>query len=215
MGITERKEKERLVRKNTIISAAEKVFEQKGFEGSTMDDIAKEAEFTKKTIYSYFTSKEGLYYEIMLKGFKILNALCDKRLSECEETLELEKIKKIGQTFIEFSRTYPGYFKAISDYENKDFEFQEDENNQLVKECYIAGEHSFELLNRCAVSGINKGEISDKFDAVTICLMLWGCMSGIIGLINKKEKYISSYYNKNVEELIESGFELILSAIEK
>ena len=74
MGIIERKEKERLIRKNDMINAAERVFFKKGFENSTMDDIAKEAEFTKKTIYSYFKSKEELYYEIMLLGFKALNA---------------------------------------------------------------------------------------------------------------------------------------------
>ena len=71
MGIIERKEREKLARKTEIINAAEKIFFKKGFENSTMDDIAKEAEFTKKTLYSYFKSKEELYFEIMLLGFNI------------------------------------------------------------------------------------------------------------------------------------------------
>ena len=108
MGITERKEKEHLMRKNNMIIASELVFFKKGFENSTMDDIAKEAEFTKKTIYSYFKNKEELYYEIMLLGFKALNALYDKTISENIEMSEIKKIKELGQTFVEFSRTYPG-----------------------------------------------------------------------------------------------------------
>lgn len=215
MGITERKEKERLIRKNDMINAAGRVFFKKGFESSTMEDIAKEAEFTKKTIYSYFKSKEELYYEIMLLGFKTLNILYDKAINENIEMSEIEKIKKLGQTFVEFSRTYPGYFKAIADYENKDFDFQVDDSNSLLNECYIAGEYSFKLLNNCIVNGMKKNEIIDNTDSVTVCLILWSTMLGFIGLINKKEKYINVYHNKDIDKLMEDGFEILLRSIKK
>jgi len=215
MGIAERKENERIIRKNKMINAAERVFFKKGFESSTMEDIAKEAEFTKKTIYSYFKSKEELYYEIMLLGFEALNASYDKTISENIEMSEIKKIKKLGQTFVEFSRNYPGYYKAIVDYENKDFDFQVNDSNFLINECYIAGEYPFELLNNCIINGIKKGEILDNTDSVTVCLMLWSTMLGFIGLINKKEKYINTYYNKSIEELMEGGFEILLRSIKK
>jgi AcrR family transcriptional regulator len=210
-----RKDKERLARKNEIITAAERVFIQKGFDNSTMEDIAKEAEFTKKTLYSYFESKEALYYEIMLIGFKTLNALYNSELNENVEIGEIEKIKKIGYTFINFSRDYPGYFKAIADYQTKDFDFQDNKNNSLVKDCYIAGEYSFELLSNCIITGIKKGEVSDKVDASTVCLMLWATMLGFISLMNKKEKYINVYLKKGINEIVETGFEMILNSIKK
>lgn len=215
MGIIQRKEKEHLVRKNNMISAAERVFLKKGFESSTMDDIAKEAEFTKKTIYSYFKSKEDLYYEIMLLGFKTLNDLYDKTIGENINMSEIIKIKKMGQVFVEFSRSYPGYFKAIADYENKDFDFQGDDSNSLVNECYIAGEYSFKLLDNCIINGIKKGEILNNTDSVTVCLMLWSTMLGFTILINKKEKYINTYYDKSIDKLMEDGFEILLRSIKK
>ncbi|HEY5583640.1 MAG TPA: TetR/AcrR family transcriptional regulator [Ruminiclostridium sp.] len=210
-----RKDKERLARKNEIIKAAERIFVQKGFENSTMDDIAKEAEFTKKTIYTYFKSKEELYYELMLVGFKTLNALYDEALIENVALGEIEKIKKIGYSFIEFSRNYPGYFKAISDYKTKDFDFEENENNSLVKDCYFAGEYSFELLRNCIISGIKKGEILDKADPNIVCLILWSTMVGISSLMNKKEKYLNVYFNKGIEEIMETGFEMLLNSLKK
>lgn len=215
MSIIDRKKKERLMRKNDMIKAAERVFFKKGFENSTMDDIAKEAEFTKKTIYSYFKSKEELYYEIMLLGFKALNNLYDKAITQNIEMSEIIKIKKLGQTFIEFSKIYPGYFRAIADYENKDFDFQGDDSNLLMDECYIAGEYSFKLLNNCIISGMNNGEIISDIDPVTVCLMLWSTMLGFIVLINKKEKYINAYYNKDIDKLMEDGFEILLRSIKK
>jgi AcrR family transcriptional regulator len=215
IGIAERKNRERLNRKIDILNAAERIFYKKGFENSTMDDIAKEAEFTKKTIYSYFKSKEELYFEIMLSGFNVLNALFDETIGENIEISEIEKINKFGTVYIEFSRNFPGYFRAIADYENKDFDFQVDDDNCLIKKCYTAGQYPLELLNKCIVNGIKKGQIIDDIDSYTICLMLWSTMMGYIGLINKKEKYINAYYNKNIEDLIEDGFGILLKSIKK
>ena len=43
MGITERKEREKMRRRNDIIDAAEKIFFAKGLAASTMDEIAEAA----------------------------------------------------------------------------------------------------------------------------------------------------------------------------
>lgn len=40
-------------------------------------------------------------------------------------------------------------------------------------------------------------------------------MLGLIGLINKKEKYINIYHNKSIEELMDDGFEILLRSIKK
>ena len=61
MGITERKEREKLQRREDILNAAERVFFSKGHKNSTMDDVAEEAELSKGTLYLYFKSKEGFY----------------------------------------------------------------------------------------------------------------------------------------------------------
>jgi AcrR family transcriptional regulator len=215
MGTIERKEREKLARKTEIINAAERVFFEKGFESSTMEDIAKEAEFTKKTLYSYFKSKDELYFEIMLSAFNLLNELLDKVVKENSESSEAEKIKEIGKTFIIFSNTHCGYFKAITDYENKEFDFQIDDDSSIIKKCYIAGQHSVEVLNNCILSGIKKGEFIDYIDSYSICLMLWSSLTGYIGLVSKKEKYIKAYFDKTIDNLMEDGIELLLRGIQK
>jgi AcrR family transcriptional regulator len=215
IGTVERKEREKLVRKTEIINAAERVFFEKGFESSTMEDIAKEAEFTKKTLYSYFKSKDELYFEIMLSAFNLLNELLDNVLEENNESSETEKIKEIGKTFIIFSQKHYGYFKAIADYENKEFDFQINDDNSVIKKCYIAGQHSIEVLNNCILSGIKKGEFIDYIDSYSICLMLWSSITGYIGLVTRKEKYIKAYFDKTIDNLMEDGIELLLRGIKK
>ena len=52
-------------RRELLLAVAKKVFAERGFQAATMDDIAKEAGFTKPILYQYFESKTDLYHEIV------------------------------------------------------------------------------------------------------------------------------------------------------
>ena len=60
--ISERQIKERENRKEQILKGALLVFKQKGIEKSTMDEIAKQSDFGKASLYYYFSSKDCLLY---------------------------------------------------------------------------------------------------------------------------------------------------------
>lgn len=57
---TRQKERKDKMKRDQVIEAARKLFHQFGFKKVSMDEIAKEAGVTKKTIYMYFNSKEEL-----------------------------------------------------------------------------------------------------------------------------------------------------------
>ena len=63
--ISDRQSKEREFRKEQIIKAALHVFKYNGIEKATMDEIAKQADFGKATLYYYFSSKEEIFIEIL------------------------------------------------------------------------------------------------------------------------------------------------------
>lgn len=65
MGIAERREKERNARIELIRGSAKRLFSEKGFENTSMEEIAREAEIAKGTIYLYFRSKEELVYSFL------------------------------------------------------------------------------------------------------------------------------------------------------
>ncbi len=52
-----------------ILSAAEKIFGEKGYAYASMDEIARQAQFSKATIYRYFQSKDQIFMEILYKVF--------------------------------------------------------------------------------------------------------------------------------------------------
>lgn len=52
-------------RRELLLNVARKVFADRGYQATTMDDIAKEAGFTKPILYQFFDSKLDLYREIV------------------------------------------------------------------------------------------------------------------------------------------------------
>lgn len=59
-----RKEREKLARQQEILAAARSLFLSKGYHETTLEEIARHAEFGKGTIYNYFNSKEDLFRAI-------------------------------------------------------------------------------------------------------------------------------------------------------
>jgi AcrR family transcriptional regulator len=111
MSTTERKEREKALRYEAIVDAAERLFFSRGYENVTMDDIAKELELAKGTLYLYFKNKDELYFAIVLRGIRIMNGMFKEAVSGKKSGLE--KTYATGLAFYEFYKRNPDSFKAF------------------------------------------------------------------------------------------------------
>ena len=65
-------------RRDLVLRVGREVFAERGFQATTMDDIARRAGFTKPILYQYFESKTALYREIVAQtAAALLNRLDD------------------------------------------------------------------------------------------------------------------------------------------
>ena len=80
------------MKQEQIIQAARKLFNKFGYKRVSMDEIAKEAGVTKKTVYSYFASKEDL-----LKYFINEEVLNMKKIVEEVEKEEVDLFQEVFQ----------------------------------------------------------------------------------------------------------------------
>ena len=60
-------------KKEEIIEVSLKYFANKGYESTSLEDIAKELEITKPAIYYHFKNKNTLYNQIFIRYFKNLS----------------------------------------------------------------------------------------------------------------------------------------------
>ena len=96
MGIQEREQRERERRRQQIIVAAKRVFSEKGYSKSTMEDIAREAELSPGTLYLYFKNKDELYASLSLRILQYLNIRLEdvKKEKDIEPRLKIVAIKE-------------------------------------------------------------------------------------------------------------------------
>lgn len=213
MGVQERKEQEKQLRRKDIVDAAETVFFSKGYEAATMDDVAKKAEFSKRTVYVYFRSKEQLYFEIMVRGYKILLKRIEVALGGTLVLNASAKIKLIGKTLYEFGVTYPDYFDAIMSYENGEKDFLDDIPDGPKNECYALGEELFGYLQTSLGDGVKEGEFRGDLDIVSTAIILWACTLGLFNTLWKKKVYVEHFHARNAEKLLTEGMDMLISTI--
>ena len=96
MGIQERKKRERERRRQQIIVAAKRVFSEKGFSRTTMEDIAREAELSPGTLYLYFKNKDELYASLSLRILQYMNIRLEDVKKEKDSNPE-QKIASIKE----------------------------------------------------------------------------------------------------------------------
>lgn len=207
MGATDRSAKVRAFRREDIVDAAERMFFSKGFATTTMDDIAREAEYTKKTLYSYFGSKDEIYDAIVLRGFETLNTFFDQILLERREAKGFDQLDSLGRAYITFIEEHAEYFEAIALYESRREESTV--SSGLAVAVAAEGNRSSELLIGCVRKGIEDGSISRELDPVRTAFALYAWMLGMGNLILRKQRYIKHVFNCEVEDIIGEMFRLI------
>lgn len=71
-------------RRGEIIDAARRIFARYGFEGGIIDEIAREANVAKGTVYLYFRSKAEIYKAVFDHDMKVLKQSTMDRIDAAE-----------------------------------------------------------------------------------------------------------------------------------
>ncbi len=76
--------------KEKILQTAVELFARKGFDGTSVDEIARLAQVNKAMIYYYFSSKDEIISFIIRKSIHDFNTIIDKMdLESCHSLLEM------------------------------------------------------------------------------------------------------------------------------
>lgn len=203
MGIQERREREREERKDSILEAAEQIFFSKGYDTTTMDEIAEKAEYAKGTLYTYFSSKEELYLAIIVKGVKILR---EYFLNYSEKGRNgLEKVKKIGEGFMAYFEKYPQYFMPKIFYDVKKHEINSE--SEVLQEYRKISYELNEIMKNNIILGIKDGSIQKHLDPKKLTIMLWASATGLMMLLDSKKELLNSIYEIDKDEMINYYFD--------
>lgn len=107
-----KRQREQLERTEAIISKAEQLFCKYEFEKVSMDNLAKECEFTKRTLYRYFTCKEDLFFAVALRGYKRFFDMIKKQSQK--GNTGFEKIRLSYYAYYDYFCKFPDQVQLIN-----------------------------------------------------------------------------------------------------
>ena len=111
MGVKERQERDREQLRARILDAARELFVAEGYRNVSMRKIADRIEYSPAAIYSYFPSKDDIFFALAEEGFRKLAFHIGAALEKVPDPLD--RLRRGLLAFYEFSKTDPEYFELM------------------------------------------------------------------------------------------------------
>jgi AcrR family transcriptional regulator len=111
-----RKEREQRFRTDLVLEAAEGVFGAQGFQGASMEDIARQAELSVGSLYNLFPGKEALFAAVIERRQEEFLAGADAAIAREPSALgKLEQLVAFAFTYFErHEHVFQLYLSATS-----------------------------------------------------------------------------------------------------
>jgi AcrR family transcriptional regulator len=110
MGIRERQDRERHAVRQAILDAARDLFIAEGYRHVSIRKIAERIEYSPAAIYSYFPSKDDIFFALAEEGFQRLDA---KVRTALRGTDPLEEVRASWWAYYEFSKEQREFFELM------------------------------------------------------------------------------------------------------
>src|SRR5580765_5326806 len=110
MGIRERQERDREAVRRAILDAARELFVAEGYRNVSIRKIAERIEYSPAAIYSYFPSKDDIFFALAEEGFRRLDAKVRTSLGHDDP---LEDVRACWWAYYEFSKEQREFFELM------------------------------------------------------------------------------------------------------
>ncbi|WP_339846064.1 TetR/AcrR family transcriptional regulator [uncultured Halopseudomonas sp.] len=177
MSLDQRREREKQDRRDSILDAAELVFFAKGFEKSSMDEIARTAQLSRALLYVYFKDKAAIMRGLMLRAGRALRDRFEAAVEQSD--LGAEQIGHIGRAYYLFSVEEPDYFDVLTKASTFEHLAEEDEQSKALQAC---GVEAMNIMIGALNKGVADGSLSRErvADPLMTAYFLRGALHGVI-----------------------------------
>lgn len=200
------------VHRHRIASAAGELFEQKGIQQTSMDEIANRAGYSKATLYVYFTNKEDIVSYLVLHSMEKLKEYIEKAVASSSDPRA--QFLGIGKAMSKYEEEHPFYFRMLLEHVSIDLD-----NPKAADEATDAAvkiqEEINEFLTGYFLTGMKQGKFKVQTNIKAVIYAIWGMMAGLVLLANNQESYINESMHASKEAFLQKGFQVLYGAIEK
>lgn len=167
--VVESRETQRRKKRQAVIEAGARLFNENGFEKTSLEDLAKSLGITKRTIYYYVQSKDEILMEVIRQSMHLL-----ERIAQTAENDTRSAVHKIAVIIDEYASWITTDFGACLVLTRE---------NMLTDEVRLelrARKNQLDWLIRNAVTeGIKAGEIRETCDPRLTSAAVFGALNWV------------------------------------
>jgi AcrR family transcriptional regulator len=196
-----RKEREETFRRNIVLDIAEGLFADKGFDGTTVADIALASELAKGSLYQLFQSKEEIIAAIISRKIDAFISRIDEILSQLASPADI--IRQIIVAKLEMvweSRKFAKIFL------NELKGFHGCDEKSLVEARRSEMDRLFNRMEEVVSEGQRIGEIRSDISSEILLAAMTGFSNGVVFMwLTRTESLEIQDAIKGVQELFFNG----------
>ena len=95
-----------------ILDVATREFAEHGYSGARVDEIAERIRTTKRMLYYYFGSKEGLYTEVLERAYAEIRAA--EQAVDVEHLEPVAAIRRLAELTFDHHEAHPDFIRLVS-----------------------------------------------------------------------------------------------------
>jgi TetR/AcrR family transcriptional regulator len=172
-----RRKRRKLRREREIIEGARRIFAERGYEDTTVKDIADGLDISVGAVYIYFRDKDELYYAVIRDGLKIMTDMFAQAAKG--EGSGLDRFSAVGMAYVRFWNEYPEYRRLL----HGACPPIGPGGGRWGRECFALNNERMGLLVRKLMDGIRDGSIRGDIDPVSTAFCVAGSFHGVLSAL--------------------------------
>ncbi len=187
--VAQRREEERERRRQEILTTAERLYAERGWEAVTMDQIARSARLSRALLYVYFRDKDDVLLALSAQGL----ALLARRFAAAAagHQVGIDKVTAIGRAYVAWAIESPHLFDACARFQARTTALAELDGTvepaENLEACESAGNTVLAEVAAAVAHGLADGSVAREVgDPGLFAVTLWGLTHGVIQIALNK-----------------------------
>ena len=148
-----------------ILSAATQEFAEHGYSGARVDVIATKTRTTKRMLYYYFESKEGLYAEVLKAAYAEIRS--KEQAIDVDHLDPVAAIRRIAELTFDHHESHPDFIRLVA-IEN----IHRAEHLAELPDVRELGSPAIELIDAILARGRETGSFTRPVDALDVHMVI-------------------------------------------
>ncbi len=205
-----RKKEPIAVHRAAIACAAQTLFSQKGIAATTMDEIAKEAGYSKATLYVYFKNKEEIIGVLVLRSMTTLYEHIGTAVVSCADTKS--QYLALCDALVRYHEQFPFYFAIALD--EIQLPLEDTETSSAAQETFAVGEKINRAVANMLETGVKNQSLRQDIPILPTIFLFWGSLSGVIQMAAKKTAYLENFIGLTKQAFLAQSFDALYRSIQ-